>query len=133
MPIRRRRTHVTGEVKFPVDDPRWKHRDEGGMFVRVMVTEKAARADGDWNPDGKWMECSGRYTRVRLDESLTNGEELEKRLWPRLYDANGDPREGRHGDDEFSVPCLAVATLGSTGWVAGARTRSATGPAAWTT
>ena len=34
--MRRREKHVTGEVRFPIDDPKYTFNPEGGTFVRVM-------------------------------------------------------------------------------------------------
>ncbi len=45
------------------------------------------------------------------------GPALMRRLWPRLFDANGDPREEHVASDYESVPCLAALAIGSTGWV----------------
>ena len=116
MPMRRREKHVTGEVRFPIDDPKYTFNPEGGTFVRVMVTEPNPRDSNDQYWKTCWMECCGGQSRVNLEETLKN-EDLEKRLWPRLYDANGDFRETPDANDYQSVPCLAVMTLGSTGWV----------------
>ena len=110
MPMRRRATHVTGCVRFPIDDRTWKFSAEGGMFVRVMVPVY------DTHPDSSWIECCGGYVHVQMDETPVFDRALEKRLWPRMFDANGNPREEHCATDYLSVPCLAVITLGSTGW-----------------
>ena len=117
MPMRRREKHITGAVKFPVDDPRFENTKEGGMFVRAMVTEPNPRCDYNRHNETCWMECCGGTHQVQRDETLLGGVELERKLWPRLFDANGDPRGTEsHEQDYLSVPCLAVINLGSTGW-----------------
>ena len=110
MPMRRRKKHVTGCVRFPVDDPAWRFSAEGGMFVRAMVP-----IDDD-APDKLWMECCGGQVTVLMDETPVFDEALEKDLWPRMFDAKGKRREDHTPSDYLSVPCLAVVTLGSTGW-----------------
>ena len=114
MPIRRRETHVTGAVRFPVGNPEYRNSGEGGMFVRVMVTEP----DLD-DPDRiskAWMECSGGTARVERDE-VRLSQEFEQALRPGLY-KNPDTLKGTKAkwEDFQSKPCLAVITLGSTGW-----------------
>lgn len=110
MPMRRREKHVTGYVRFPVDDPAWEFSREGGMFVRLMVPVF------NRHPDAAWMECCGGLVQVQLDETAVFDDELFRHLWPRMFDANGEPREDHTPSDYLSVPCLTVVTLGSTGW-----------------
>ena len=112
MPIRRRETHVTGAVRFPVDDPEHENTSEGGMFVRAMVAEPGP---GDPERSRKaWMECSGGTAQVLRDE-VPLSQELEYTLWPGLY-KDPETLKDTGTQDAFSVPCLAVITLGSTGW-----------------
>ncbi len=111
MPMRRREKHVTGYVRFPIDDPEWNFSAEGGMFVRAMVLDDRNHANGVC-----WMECCGGPVTVTMDETPQMDGGLEKRLWPRMYDANGKLREERTAEDYESVPCLATVVLGSTGW-----------------
>ena len=81
------------------------------MFVRVIVPIE------DTHPDKSWMECCGGLVQVQIDETPIFGEALEKRLWPRMFDASGKRREDFAPSDHLSVPCMAVITLGSTGLV----------------
>ena len=117
MPMRPREKHVTGFVKFPVDDPTWRFSAEGGMFVRVVVPAKRD-LEGEDRLIDSWMECCGGFCAVRYDETLQNSDETMRRLWPNLFDGDGEPRElgPDEGRAENSVPLLACVTLGSTGW-----------------
>ena len=56
------------------------------------------------------MECCGGLVQVQMDESPVFDEALEKRLWPRMFDANGNHREEYTPSDYLSVPCIAVIT-----------------------
>ena len=111
MPMRRREKHVSGWVRFPTDDPAWRFSAEGGMFVRVMVVDGR-----DHKANQCWMECCGGPVTVTMDETPQMPGEIEKRLWPRMFDANGDPREEAIASDFESVGCLAALVIGSTGW-----------------
>ena len=46
MPMRRRQKHVTGYVRFPIDDPEWDFSAEGGVFDRAMVLDDRNHANG---------------------------------------------------------------------------------------
>ena len=112
MPMRRRESHVTGAVKFPVDDPRYSHSHEGGMFVRAMVMETTVAEDPDL--ERCWMECMGGTCRVEQDAEILETA-TERLLWPRRFAEDGSHRV-LNPEDIFSEGCLAVVTLGSTGW-----------------
>jgi hypothetical protein len=131
--MNRRTTHQTGYVNFPTDRP---NTNEGGTFVRLIVREKQ-----ETQFDDLWMQCSGGYNQFFMDESYIGtdargtfvlpdleGPELIEE-WPKAqdefdrdifpnYHAPKDGWEKRYGSmgEYLSCPCLAVITLGSTGW-----------------
>ena len=111
MPMRRREKHVTGWVRFPVEDPQWEFSREGGMFVRLMVIDGRNHKE-----EHCWMECCGGTVEVQLDETPQVPDALMQRLWPGMFDGMGRHRTEPTPKNYNSVPCLATLVIGSTGW-----------------
>ena len=51
-------------VNFPAESDEWMDSGEGGMFVRLVVI------DPDLNTDNQWMQCSGGWSYLLMDEAL---------------------------------------------------------------
>lgn len=129
--LRRRTSAQRGLVNFPVH---LRNTGEGGTFVRLYVREK---------DDHDWMMCCGGRQTFCLDESYigddSNGsfedpvlsketDSLEERdekynsFFRRHFPFYGETKKFRpkirpkHVSEFDSFPCLAVMTIGSTGW-----------------
>jgi hypothetical protein len=127
--MKRRSTHVSGWVNFPVDDPSWKNTNEGGMVVKLVVCDNREF-------DKRFSVCCGGEITDLMTESLVGDDRrpqpvhaenygsaeaiLEERkaieAWneyhfPRMYDTNAD------GVDRYlSRGYLAAIVMGTTGW-----------------
>ncbi len=83
---------VVGFVKFPVDDPSYRDTREGGMYVRLVVRERAGRSHSTF-------ACHGGSNYYNRDGKL-------------LYENKAPDALAEYRPE--AVP--AVITLGSTSW-----------------
>lgn len=115
-------SQVMGFVNFPIDT--LKNDGQGGQFVRLIVFEPK-----DKEPI---IPCCGGYQRFDHDEEFLGDDETIQNLnIPKTIDehkaqqsAQNDiikkyfPRYFENGNEcQFaSIPCLAIHTIGATGW-----------------
>lgn len=124
----RRSLEVRGNVNFPVYSTRYISSNEGGLFVRLVVED----------PNYSFMVCSGGYNPINMDESFIGDDQLcvcefcrtgeytmTCRDCVKFSDTfpNWDlPQDKEEQSDYlksiryYSIPYIAVVTLGSTGW-----------------
>lgn len=128
--MKRRSTEVSGCVNFPVNEPAWSNSNEGGMVVKLVVTD-----DRDF--DVQWGKCCGAATYDVLTEVLLGDDkrpppgkkgsyettadllneqtafgEWESYHFPHLHAVDKDLGSDRYLSREY----LATLVLGSTGW-----------------
>ena len=101
MGMERRSNVVRGHVEFPVDDPSYENTMEGGMFVRLVVLDDEDDTD---------LVCCGGANYVDDDETLIGDNYGRSPENVRTEIFHSPYPEG------VSDECLAVLTIGSTGW-----------------
>lgn len=129
MIMNRRSSAVSGEVRFPVDDPNWMNSEEGGMVVKLVVCDNR-------DFDNQFGICCGASVTDILSDSLIGDSLRPKPISAENYDsieslmAEQDARSAweayhfpRIADESvdgveryLSRDYLASMVLGTTGW-----------------
>lgn len=108
---------VMGMVKFPTDQ---ENTGEGGMFVRLIVLPPPRKKNSP-----SYLPCCGGYSSFQLDEIFVGDDTLPSRgkggkplSWSLEHARRLTALERKYfsPSQEVSVACLAVITLGATGW-----------------
>ncbi len=131
--MNRRSTDMNGWVNFPVNDPRWRSTNEGGMFVKLVVCDNREF-------DKKFGVCCGVSVRDTLSEVLIADDKrpepkhqfaqedfASKDAWLAAVEAEQSairrweeyhfPHMNDENDPSYnSRDYLAVIIMGSTGW-----------------
>jgi hypothetical protein len=118
--MKRRTTAVEGCVNFPIGDPQYESTNEGGMVVKLVVT------DDSEDFENTLSVCCGAYTYDMLTECLVGDDQrpIPKHTDDPILENNAYtewlqyhyPNEMSSNPDYNSRPYLCSIVLASTGW-----------------
>lgn len=124
--MNRRSNDANGWVNFPINDSAYRNTKEGGMVVKLVVTD-----DNEF--DEQYGICSGAWVTDTLSESLIADDQRPRPVYNGEYNSIEDVQKEQQELAEWeeyhfpfvndkddpgytSRPYLASMVLGTTGW-----------------